>query len=1003
MFAFISHLQVMQNAIRLLRAVYNRVTSKMPLQSRLITMPKQFNTVKFFSSVASIVGNTACAGFLTAALLVCLPLSLASAQFSVSLSEDMVLDNDGLILATSGNFSFLINGAPYQQEVLLSHGGYQFATWYRNGADQDIMIGRRELTGNVWEIFDTGENMEIGNLTWDSHNVISMGISGDGRIHLSYDHHVHPLRYLTSAPGFATTSSSNWNASGFSAERNRLNLGGATIPRITYPRFANVGDDLVFTYRDFGSGNGDHLIADYDSTTGLWSSTRFMARGRGTGQTYDDVINSPSSRRNSYHNGFHADNTGRLHTTWNWRESTQDGNHDIHYAYSDDFGVTWRNNDDQLVGTNASPITLNSNVEIVDLDRTHALLNQQGQVVDAEGGVHVLMFHRPPGHSLSGSPFSDRSNSDYHHYYRDPATGLWEDNVFPAGTAVGSRPRMAVDSSGNVFGIYTEGDDLVIAGALNDADGYDWVVLRRDQTHDYDGTPQVDLQRLMDDGILSIYIQEEGANRSATNPSSSTLRVLEFSLETPPPFEPGVLIAGWDTWDSSGVHAADVTDGTTTGTTSSSGFSLDSDLRANTDGTWGTFDTPMADVTADESSDAARLVNGSSGYYEFTVTDTSGLDRDLTTFHFDAGTLRPNSARNFELSVVSGDLTVGTVATGVVPSLVGGVQDWSDFDISLAGLADRTLDANGTVTFRLEFTGGTVGAGGHHQGLDNVAVAAEPPVLPITLIAGWDNFENAATPSVTTSLSGVTATVAITGSGWSNNDSSGRGSSNDTSWGTFEGPPVADAGTTAVGANLALINGAATGDLTFTVTNSGLADIDLNSFHMDALAFRPNAARTYALNVLSGDMTVGNVFTSDGPSSDNTTNAITHLGGALLTDDSDPLTHDQHDDIEIDMSGLADHTLAVGESAVIQIAFTGGTGGGGHHLFVDNVAFGGVVAGAGVLLGDVDLNGVVNFADIPAFIAVLSGGRFQAEADCDENGTVNFLDIPAFIAILSGA
>ena len=343
------------------------------------------------------------------------------------------------------------------------------------------------------------------------------------------------------------------------------------------------------------------------------------------------------------------------------------------------------------------------------------------------------------------------------------------------------------------------------------------------------------------------------------------------------------------------------------------------------------------------------------------------------------------------------------MATGVVPSLEGGVQDWSDFDISLAGLADRTLDANGTVTFRLEFTGGTVGAGGHHQSLDNVAVAAEPPVLPITLIAGWDNFENAATPSVTTSLSGVTATVAITGSGWSNNDSSGRGSSNDTSWGTFEGPPVADAGTTAVGANLALINGAATGDLTFTVTNSGLADIDLNSFHMDALAFRPNAARTYALNVLSGDMTVGNVFTSDGPSSDNTTNAITHLGGALLTDDSDPLTHDQHDDIEIDMSGLADHTLAVGESAVIQIAFTGGTGGGGHHLFVDNVAFGGVVAGAGVLLGDVDLNGVVNFADIPAFIAVLSGGRFQAEADCDENGTVNFLDIPAFIAILSGA
>ena len=55
-----------------------------------------------------------------------------------------------------------------------------------------------------------------------------------------------------------------------------------------------------------------------------------------------------------------------------------------------------------------------------------------------------------------------------------------------------------------------------------------------------------------------------------------------------------------------------------------------------------------------------------------------------------------------------------------------------------------------------------------------------------------------------------------------------------------------------------------------------------------------------------------------------------------------------------------------------------------------------------VLLGDVNLDDAVNFSDIPAFITVLSGGGFQAEADCDENGEVNFADIPAFIAILIG-
>jgi hypothetical protein len=204
--------------------------------------------------------------------------------------------------------------------------------------------------------------------------------------------------------------------------------------------------------------------------------------------------------------------------------------------------------------------------------------------------------------------------------------------------------------------------------------------------------------------------------------------------------------------------------------------------------------------------------------------------------------------------------------------------------------------------------------------------------------------------------------------------------------------------------NLTLTNGAASGDLTFTMTNSGTASFDLNRFYMDALAFRPNAARTYAVNVLSGDMTVGNVFTSGLPTRENSSNAITHLGGNLLTDDSASLAHDQHDDIEIDLSDLADHTLSVGESVVIQVAFSNGTGsGGGHHLFIDNVAFSGVAQETTVLLGDVDLNGSVDFADIPAFIAILMGGGYQAEADCDGSGVVDFNDIPAFIAVLTGA
>ena len=55
------------------------------------------------------------------------------------------------------------------------------------------------------------------------------------------------------------------------------------------------------------------------------------------------------------------------------------------------------------------------------------------------------------------------------------------------------------------------------------------------------------------------------------------------------------------------------------------------------------------------------------------------------------------------------------------------------------------------------------------------------------------------------------------------------------------------------------------------------------------------------------------------------------------------------------------------------------------------------------LKGDVDMNGVVDFADIPPFIAILQSGVFQAEADCDCSTVVDFVDIPAFIGILIAA
>ena len=53
------------------------------------------------------------------------------------------------------------------------------------------------------------------------------------------------------------------------------------------------------------------------------------------------------------------------------------------------------------------------------------------------------------------------------------------------------------------------------------------------------------------------------------------------------------------------------------------------------------------------------------------------------------------------------------------------------------------------------------------------------------------------------------------------------------------------------------------------------------------------------------------------------------------------------------------------------------------------------------LLGDCNLDGVVNFSDISPFIAILSATDYLDEADVNQDGMVDFSDISPFIGLLS--
>lgn len=205
------------------------------------------------------------------------------------------------------------------------------------------------------------------------------------------------------------------------------------------------------------------------------------------------------------------------------------------------------------------------------------------------------------------------------------------------------------------------------------------------------------------------------------------------------------------------------------------------------------------------------------------------------------------------------------------------------------------------------------------------------------VVAGWDHWSSGTAPVASVTAVGITATAtaSTTGANWSTTDngSSGRGSSGDGTWGSFDGGGVAASGVTSgAGANMTALNGVASAEMTLTLTNNGSTDWNLEGFHMDVFAFRPNAPRAYELEVLSGDITIGSVFESSAED-------INHAAGTLSG------TNDTHDQVDLYFVELADRKLEPGESATIRITFDGGVEGSlGHHLFLDNLAVTGFTA-----------------------------------------------------------
>ncbi|GAB3994593.1 BNR repeat-containing protein [Glycomyces albus] len=407
---------------------------------------------------------------------------------------------------TALTYTGYMNGESFQQDGITTFNGWQYTAWW----DQDgyVNAGRRQVGSNSWQ---TIRLTDYRTTSTDSHNTISIGISGqDGTIHLAFDMHNDRLKYRKSATGLATSpGTASWSASSFGSVTSTL--AGQNMTSLTYPRFFRAPDGVLqMSIRTGASGAGDLVLFEYEN--GGWAYL---------GQ----FLNGTWGGNNAYLFGIEYDDTGLddsdlLHLTWTVRETPNAStNHDLYYAYSKDMGRTWRNNDGNVIATTGSnPLIADSaGLRVVDIPQNRGLMNQESQVVDSEGHVHVLASHLPPSASSDGDFNRARADSVLVHYWREKPTKAWHREVLPY-TGVLTRADIGVDSQDNVY--IASGNSstrrLSVYTASKSSGWTDWAT-RYTSSVEYYSDPLLDHDRLRTGDVVSVFAPVTGAVGSTSS------------------------------------------------------------------------------------------------------------------------------------------------------------------------------------------------------------------------------------------------------------------------------------------------------------------------------------------------------------------------------------------------------------------------------------------------------------------------------------------------------
>jgi hypothetical protein len=395
-----------------------------------------------------------------------------------------------------------VNAVVFRKNALASHGDTQYVAYY--DSDACVVLGKRKLGEARWEVHRTQYR---GNAR-DAHNSISIMVDGAGVLHVAWDHHNDPLRYARAvAPGSLQLG-------------EKQVMTGRDEAAVSYPEFHRLPDgNLLFLYRDGGSGRGNLVVNRYDAKTGGWT------------RLHDNLV-SGEGRRNAYWQAY-VDDRGTVHLSWVWRESPDvASNHDMAYARSTDGGVTWQRSDGAAY---ALPVTAASAEYAARIPQRSELINQTSMAADRDGNPYIASYWRAHGEAVP----------QYHVLYR--AGGAWRQFDLPFRTTPFSlsgmgtkaipiaRPQIMVRERGGkpaALLVYRDEERGGKASAVDipDFSQPGWHI--RDLTTDALGAwePSFDTELWRTKGELHLFIQRvrqvDGEGMARAEPSM--VRILEW-------------------------------------------------------------------------------------------------------------------------------------------------------------------------------------------------------------------------------------------------------------------------------------------------------------------------------------------------------------------------------------------------------------------------------------------------------------------------------------------